>query len=732
MNTWKQKCLVKKKDEYGDSDEEKEILIPIIFYIDGISLDNHGRLKLTPLNMTLGCFNTKARRRPDAWETIYFHPDDLVVQIAQNSKPPTSFEKVQNLHSGLEAALKSFVEVCESESRILWANIPYGGKLWKARLRFSVAFVIGDTLQHDQLCGSYASYNKTKKMCRHCNVDLDNLVNPDGQSDTTLWLPSDFQKKDGRNAEYFKSISHHCIKNAFDRLDFGWNKHKIHLATPGELLHMHQLGCMKRAVESFEALIYDKLEKDTKRSGSKKKAHDNISLLAQMYGGLLRRQSDRDFPRATFTSTHILQTTMKEGKHYAAILLCLMLALLTPSGQYNFTDRANQDIDALPGLICTIEWLLGMEEFLKNGILTVGEVPQMQTVIDEFIRKINANCRRNSDEEKGSGTRLIKNHLYFHLHTYMEYFGPVMGWDSSSAESSHKTEIKAPSKNTQLRPSELIKQTGIRQSELRLLRRATYEFLKDPFEEEPPPTSHSPMCGPKFFLKEGNDGQPSMVWEEKKKCRKLLPPEVVEFCVEEVLPRVGDTQLTGFTEHQQKGNVDGTFYRFRAHCSYGNKDHNGSISNKWHDWATFNIDADSDPYPCQILCFLHIKSVNDPPGEVGRGYFIDEPGFWAVVRKFSTHPKVVSVGRGDKKYEPRLIRKGKLEDRFRILSCETIADVAAVVPIIKKRDMERDEGKYIYDDDFFVVRNRNAWAGFMHDQIRSSEPKQVLKTNLSL
>ena len=54
---------------------EKEILVPIIFYMDLISLDAKGRLSLTPLNMTLGIFSTATRRLNEAWETIYFHPD---------------------------------------------------------------------------------------------------------------------------------------------------------------------------------------------------------------------------------------------------------------------------------------------------------------------------------------------------------------------------------------------------------------------------------------------------------------------------------------------------------------------------------------------------------------------------------------------------------------------------------------------------------------------------------
>ena len=56
--------------------------------------------------------------------------------------------------------------------------------------------------------------------------------------------------------DYFKSISHHPINNAFHRLEFGsHNPHNIHLATPGETLHMAQLGCAKQAVEAFNYLL---------------------------------------------------------------------------------------------------------------------------------------------------------------------------------------------------------------------------------------------------------------------------------------------------------------------------------------------------------------------------------------------------------------------------------------------------------------------------------------------
>ena len=43
----------------------------LIIYVDGISLDVHEKLTLTPLNFTLGIFNTETRSsKAETWETI--------------------------------------------------------------------------------------------------------------------------------------------------------------------------------------------------------------------------------------------------------------------------------------------------------------------------------------------------------------------------------------------------------------------------------------------------------------------------------------------------------------------------------------------------------------------------------------------------------------------------------------------------------------------------------------
>ena len=54
--------------------------------MDGILLDARGRLTLTPLNMTLGIFNVTTRKRQEAWETIYYHPDHSYVSPNHQKK----------------------------------------------------------------------------------------------------------------------------------------------------------------------------------------------------------------------------------------------------------------------------------------------------------------------------------------------------------------------------------------------------------------------------------------------------------------------------------------------------------------------------------------------------------------------------------------------------------------------------------------------------------------------
>ena len=75
---------------------------------------------------------------------------------------------------------------------------------------------------------------------------------------------------------------------------------------------MHQLGVAKRAIEAFSDFVMGRIDPETtrKQKGTCAKALQAISHLAQKYGAILTRQSDREFPPTKFTSP-ILMTTKK-------------------------------------------------------------------------------------------------------------------------------------------------------------------------------------------------------------------------------------------------------------------------------------------------------------------------------------------------------------------------------------------------------------------------------------
>ena len=74
------------------------------------------------------------------------------------------------------------------------------------------------------------------------NSSVGTAIVQQAQATTRLWIPEEFASPVGEiDPNHWKNLSHYPIENIFDDINFGSNPHKIHFATPGEGLHMHQL-----------------------------------------------------------------------------------------------------------------------------------------------------------------------------------------------------------------------------------------------------------------------------------------------------------------------------------------------------------------------------------------------------------------------------------------------------------------------------------------------------------
>jgi hypothetical protein len=333
------------------------MLVPIILYGDEITTDKQGKLTACPFNLTLAIFDIDTRNKEQANTTFFYYPDPAV-ELAHHKKKATAHDKMVNLQNSLAVALADITKWTNCDQGLRW-KLKYKGEEFKVNMKFSVAFVIGDTAMHDKLCGktSGSRTHGMKSHCRHCNCATKDLVNPKEKHTWILFDPDKVDPTlDGHTAEYFSGISHSIVNNAFDPICFGVNFRKIHWGTPAETLHMHQKGGMVRVVESLEGLIGqagNKLNAGEEEQGADvdaddadpslaakaefkrwvKKTLESLDIIGHQYGACLGRQSDRKTPRTKFNNS-LFDKTKKCGHEQAGVCLFLYLAMISDRGRF--------------------------------------------------------------------------------------------------------------------------------------------------------------------------------------------------------------------------------------------------------------------------------------------------------------------------------------------------------------------------------------------------------------
>ena len=705
----------------------KDVLAPVIGYMDGVATDAFGRLGLCPFNFTLGIFNAATRTRKEAWVTIYYHPDDGA-EASLHKKPTTAFDKCQNLHRGLHVAFEEFREITKNGG-LHWDRLEYGGSVHEVNFKFALAFIVGDTEMHDKLCGKTLNRAATAQcLCRHCDAPLMESINPDYPR--RLFQMARFDRENAaNNADYFKSISHHPrLENAFHSLDMGENIYNIHLASPGELLHMHQKGMMMRWVEGLEHLIRgretavgsDDVGRNITQSLKK------LNTLALHYGALLSRGSDRDFPRTKFKNS-LFSGTKKAAHEQAGVLLDLLVALNSDRGRQILEYERTLDAAFIGDQSAMCELCLGLQEWMKKDSFTRAEVRNVSDAMGYVITFQERVTKRG-----GMGTLLVKNHLFFHLFDYLKTWGPFNQMNSGPSESHHKTEVKAPSMNTQRRPATFIQQCTKRYSEVRVIRKACQNlgFSDQQILANRPASQlphNIPVTGARYSLGLKND-VPSMRWDSKShKGRAHILPAVIGLVCDVVLPLLapttGEAVVRCFTEHKR---WDGSQHIiWRAHPCYRSKERHPK--DVWYDWAWFEMENNTS-IPCQILCFMDLSSLperdDQEPTSDYRTYRIDVPTQYAIVRKFKNKPTRMEFS--------SFLRWGELDDGFYIFPCDAISSPCCVVPNIpmlsweesrgdrKKRDrreMAREAKLQPALGGYFTVRPLNDWADWFTETV---------------
>ena len=100
--------------------DDKDVLFPLLIFIDGSNIDNNGRLSVEPVTLTLGIFNRETRNVAEAWRTIGFieNKSNKVSEDLKQSKQSSA--KLQDYHAILDYILKDLKDIQGKTGGFAW------------------------------------------------------------------------------------------------------------------------------------------------------------------------------------------------------------------------------------------------------------------------------------------------------------------------------------------------------------------------------------------------------------------------------------------------------------------------------------------------------------------------------------------------------------------------------------------------------------------------------------
>ena len=343
----------------------------------------------------------------------------------------------------LSTILHSYVQY--GDKFLLWNMAFPSGKIYQVNMVFPLCLFVVDIQGAHKLVGMFDSYSQVERPCISCDCTFDNLDNFRVQCNAII-------HDDMRNAiinkskDELKQYSQHKLpENAFFNVSTGGWKYGIWGLCPAEILHQLYEGLIKYALDYFFQNLFtdasrDKLEKD-------------VAKIIKC----CKNQSDRSFPKATYTSG-ICSTAKMKGKEKFASLFYLSLYLSSSISKdvykgLNKSVKRNKLLkwrDLFDKTLYLHDWLMQEEH-------SIIDVEEKAIKIKDYFKLYKSIVNR----QEGNGLKIPKMHELLHVCRDILRHGPPMNYDTCPTESNHRP-MKALSQNTQRIKSRFEFQTASR------------------------------------------------------------------------------------------------------------------------------------------------------------------------------------------------------------------------------------------------------------------------------
>ena len=108
-----------KSDQKRHPNDPQRIICPIIIETDETHTDAQGRLPVTPVNIKIGLFNNKTRKREDASTTWFYLLDDEA-EASHHQQKTSPIHKLQNQHTALRNGFKDLKYLMDKQIGVAW------------------------------------------------------------------------------------------------------------------------------------------------------------------------------------------------------------------------------------------------------------------------------------------------------------------------------------------------------------------------------------------------------------------------------------------------------------------------------------------------------------------------------------------------------------------------------------------------------------------------------------
>lgn len=493
----------------------KDFCIPIILYLDEITVTDNARVSMRPVIMALGILSHDARYLPHNTRVVGYIPKfdirSKAQKQSQNSRKAGKGRGVRNFHRCFRKIIDAVKEMQESvcSKRTV---IQIGDEQCNVHLHCPIAFCVGDGKELDIVAGRYGGYTNVRCLSRMCNVSFAESDDPEficafrsfQLLKTRVSAMLDVREEDGRplgeDATYENSTSSDQKKEDVAFLN-GMSTHKCYnslwsadiagqsvLPLPHDPMHMFSTLCRTLFELTMACLPI------TKRA-----------TLDELNGELFDRSSSSgektSFPRMHFARGFTSVTNLTCDEVTGTIIALLVLVKTERGGRIlkdaiDNRDRAKKkksadavdadDVDpqaqpkpskrsqrldeiaptnniTLKEMLSLLEDLLEFHAWYKYGypydrsISPPGEVSvfhwtnTMQKRVAFRIRGIQGKILKLFPRKKGNGWKRQKFHDWVHFPQLVSMYGLPWNWDTGWGESMLRFVAKKPGSKTKER-----------------------------------------------------------------------------------------------------------------------------------------------------------------------------------------------------------------------------------------------------------------------------------------